>query len=105
MRVQSEENEIYFQQTKRIWDNAAKTQRLQGIDIEKSLRNFRFRLDEATYSEPRRIFSWSKVAAAAVVVIAVGIWIYSKEMMVLRSSWQQIVPLASLKRFLVPNVH
>lgn len=79
LRGQSEENEIYFQQTKRIWDNAAETQRLQGIDVEKSVLNFRLRLDEATYSEPRRIFSWSKVAAAAVVVIAVGIWIYSKE--------------------------
>jgi transmembrane sensor len=79
LRGRSEENEIYFQQTKRIWDNAAETKRLEGLDVEKSVRNFRLRLEEATYVEPKRFFSWTKVAAAAVVVIAVGIWIYSKE--------------------------
>ncbi|SHF66563.1 FecR family protein [Pedobacter caeni] len=79
LRILSEENEIYFQQTKRIWETSAETKRLEGIDVRKSVSSFRARLDEATYIEPRRLFSWTKVAAAAVVVIAVGIWIYSKE--------------------------
>lgn len=79
LRTLSEENEVYFQQTKRIWDNAAETKRLQGLDVQKSVRNFRLRLDEATDMEPKRIFSWSKVAAAAVLVLTVGFWIYSEK--------------------------
>lgn len=79
LRTLSEENEVYFQQTQRIWDNAAETKRLQGLDVQKSVRNFRLRLDEATYVEPKRIFSWSKVAAAAVLVLTVGFWIYSEK--------------------------
>lgn len=79
LRILSEENEVYFQQTKRIWDNAAEAKRLQGLDVQKSVRNFRMRLDEATHIAPRRVFNWTKVAAAAVVFIAVCVWIYSKE--------------------------
>lgn len=79
LRTLSEENEVYFQQTQRIWDNAAETKRLQGLDVQKSVRNFRLRLDEATDMEPKRIFSWSKVAAAAVLVLTVGFWIYSEK--------------------------
>lgn len=79
LRTLSEENEVYFQQAKRIWDNAAETKRLQGLDVQKSVRNFRLRLDEVVNIKPKKLFSWTKVAAAAVVVIAVGIWIYSKE--------------------------
>lgn len=79
LRTLSEENEVYFQQTKRIWDSAAETKRLQGIDVQKSVRNFRSRLDEAAYVEPKRIFSWSRVAAAAVLVLTVGFWIYSQK--------------------------
>lgn len=81
LRGQSEENEIYFQQTKRIWDNAALTKKLQEIDVEKSRYNFRLLLDEYSDSGAvsKRLFSWSRIAAAAAVIIAVGIWFYSKE--------------------------
>lgn len=78
LRTLSEENEIYFQQTKRIWDNAAETKRLQALDVQKSVRNFRLRLDEATDVEIKGIFSWSRIAAAAVLVLTVGFWIYSE---------------------------
>lgn len=81
LRGQSEENETYFQQTKRIWDNAALTKKLQEIDVEKSRYNFRLLLDEYSDSGAvsKRLFSWSRIAAAAAVIIAVGIWFYSKE--------------------------
>lgn len=79
LRTLSEENEVYFQQTKRIWDNAAETKRLHSLDVQKSVRNFRLRLDEVTYVEPKRIFSWRSVAAVAVLVLTVGFWIYSEK--------------------------
>lgn len=79
-RLLSDENEHYFQTTKRIWDAAAATKRLSGINVEKAVYNFRARLEQQTADIiPARSFGWSRVAAAAILILAVGFWIYTEK--------------------------
>lgn len=79
LRSLSEENEQYFQSTKKIWDAAAETGRLRNIDVKKSLTDFRTRLDETISIKPRRLYAWGRSIAAAVLVLAVGVWVYSEK--------------------------
>lgn len=75
IRSFSKENEAYFQSVKQIWETAAETKRLEKVDLNKSLGNFKIRLNSQILSTPRKRFGWLSLAAA-LVVVAMGGWIY-----------------------------
>lgn len=75
LRSLSEENEAYFQSVKKIWEAAAETKRLGQVDVNKSLGDFKTRLNSQSLFTPRKRFGWLSLAAA-LFVVAMGGWIY-----------------------------
>lgn len=81
LRAESEENEAYFQSTKKFWEAAAETKRLEGINVEQSATNFKFHLDELSPVVVRKSYSWPKIAAAVLIIVA-GFWFYQEKLAV-----------------------
>lgn len=79
LRAESEENEAYFQSTKILWEAAAETKRLQGVDIVNSAVNFKAQLNELAPLVIRKSYVWQKIAAA-VVILAAGFWMYKEKL-------------------------
>lgn len=74
-RAESPENEAYFLETERLWKLSAKAARLEGVSERKAVSELRSNLEK---SRPKRSVSlvWFRNIAAAVLVLAVGYWLY-----------------------------
>jgi transmembrane sensor len=74
-REESEENEIFYQEIKQIWETSAETVRLKGLDFESSVDSLRMKIG-GRKSANKTIAYWSKVAAAILAFAAIGFWFY-----------------------------
>ena len=83
LRAMSEEHEQFFQDTKNIWDASAETIRLQEVDLAQAIVNFKVQLGPVEHYPARKWFSWPRLAAAAVLFCAFGLWAYQKNTEVL----------------------
>ena len=79
LRAASAENEAYFQSTKMLWDAAAETRRLEGVNVRNSAVNFKTQLTELSAVPARSRSLWPKIAAA-VVLLAAGFWMYKEKL-------------------------
>lgn len=78
MRAVSGDHEKLFQDTKRIWEAAAETKRLRGLDLDRAIGKFKNQLGSDDQYKVRKWFSWPRLAAAAVILCAFGIWAYQE---------------------------
>lgn len=79
LRTSSEENERIFQEYTKVWELSAETRRLQGLDRARSVSNFRLKLGESQPLVQKRRSYWGSVAAAAVLALTLGTWIYTEK--------------------------
>lgn len=69
-------NRKYFADLKGIWDSSAMLKVDEEIDVNKAWSQFRSRTSQAMTFKPQKRNRWM-VAAAAVVLIATGVWVLS----------------------------
>lgn len=74
-RSQSPENENYFLETQKLWELSSRAARLADVDEKKAVGELR---DYLKNSRPKRSLKlvWFRNIAAAVLVLAMGYWIY-----------------------------
>ncbi|MEE1946041.1 FecR domain-containing protein [Pedobacter sp. KR3-3] len=76
-RSETPENEIYFLETQKLWELSSKAARLADVDEKKAADELR---DYLKSSRPKRNLKlvWFRNIAAAVLVLAMGYWIYQQ---------------------------
>lgn len=79
IRTLSPGHERFYQDTKRIWEASAETRRLQDVDIDRALNNFKDQLGPDDHYKARSWFSWPRLAAASVLFCAFGVWAYQHD--------------------------
>jgi len=78
-RDESAENELYFQEIKKVWDASAKTGLLSGIDHRSSMKAFKSKLTEGVSVANNFGFIWLRNIAAILALALLTFWIYSKQ--------------------------
>lgn len=73
--AQSPENEIYFLETQKLWELSSKAARLANVDEKKAVGELRGYLKSSRPSRNLKLV-WFRNIAAAVLVLAMGYWIY-----------------------------
>lgn len=74
-RAQSPENEIYYLETQKLWELSSKAARLANVDEKKAVGELRDYLKSSRPSRNLKLV-WFRNIAAAVLVLAMGYWIY-----------------------------
>lgn len=76
-RSESPANEVFFLETQKIWELSSKAARLADVNEKKSVGELRDYLEK---SRPKRSLKlvWFRNIAAAVVVLALGYWLYQQ---------------------------
>lgn len=78
-RSQSEENEIYFQQIKKVWDESANLKPLFELNASESVEKLRSRLSNSAQPQAKRKYVWLRAAAALILISLAAFWIYSEK--------------------------
>jgi ferric-dicitrate binding protein FerR (iron transport regulator) len=79
IRTESAENEVFFQEIKRIWEASAETGRLHGLDGQASIDKLWSGIGGGNSSQQGKTRVWFRVAAAILLFSAVGFWFYTNQ--------------------------